>query len=190
MKKADLIRALTVFTAPLSRRIKLLIQRGALVRTSYIDNARFLQIQMPGEKPLADIRHIEPFGFTSHAPDGADVITISLGGDGSQTFVFQVAGEQWKIKIDNGESMMYNKFGDCVHLTKDRKAIVKAALEVVLDTPKVKCLQDFEVLGESVLHGHVDMPLGAKINEIEFDGHGHIYNIGGVPLMTEEPKAL
>lgn len=147
MNRADLIKALRDFTAPLSRRLQLLLQRGVLDRVSYKGSVRLLQVKLPGGNVLSDIEHLEPFGFTSHAPKGAETIVLALAGNGSHSLVLLVGDRRYRMKIDEGEAALYNQFGDRVHIKNNREIELKSAVKVLLDTPKTECT------GELIVHG-------------------------------------
>lgn len=141
-------------SAPILRRIKQLLQRSVLLRTTYSGNVRLLQVKVPGGSALADLEHLEPFGYTGHAPDGAEAIVLALGGNSSHSIVLLVGDRRYRLKIEKGEMAIYNQWHDVVHIKNDRSIHAKAALKVLLETPLVECTENLKVTGNVEIGGN------------------------------------
>ncbi|SIS87788.1 phage baseplate assembly protein domain-containing protein [Neptunomonas antarctica] len=121
------------------RKIRRISQRALLRRVSYANKIRYLQLQVEGGQALADIEHLEPFGFTSHPLPGADVIALAFNGNGSHTVALLAGDQRYRLVIEEGEAAVYNQHGDKVHIRKDRVVEIKASVQVLIDTPEVVC---------------------------------------------------
>lgn len=139
MNAAMFRRGLRDSVAPVSRKLRALINRALLRRASYAGRQRVLQILGEGGQLLQNIEHLEPFGFTGHPLPGAEPIALSLNGDSSHTIAILVNDQRYRLVIAEGEAAIYNHHGDKVHIKADRSIEVKAATRVYADTPEVYC---------------------------------------------------
>lgn len=161
----QLRQAITVVLAPLQRRIKQLVQRSVLLRAAYSGTMRLVQVRVPGGVALAGLEHIEPFGFTSHAPEGAEAIVIALGGNSSHSIVLMLGDRRYRLAVEQGEMAIYNQWHDCVHIKKDRTIAIKAKVKVLLETPLVEATQDFKVGGAFEAQGAAIFQEDVAINK-------------------------
>lgn len=196
MNKDALLRALSAFIAPLNRRIQVLLQRSVVVRTSYDQKVRLLQIKKPAGVALSDIEHLEPFGFTSHAPKGAECIALAFGGNGSHTVGLLIGDRRYRLVIEEGEAAIYNQAGDYLKFKKDSTAELKAATKVIIDSPAVEVTgtlkvakavtfeKTLKVAGMSTLTGD------AVIAGIQFSTHVHTYTDTPLTAPVVTQKAI
>ncbi|HQR97570.1 MULTISPECIES: phage baseplate assembly protein V [unclassified Polaromonas] len=90
---------------------------------------------LAGEE-LPGLELMQQFGFTSAPPAGSQLIIIPLGGRTSASVVVATEHGAFRFKLDNqGETAIYNQWGDLIHLRKDRSIRVVAALKVEMETP-------------------------------------------------------
>lgn len=102
---------------------------------------------LAGEK-LQEMELLQHFGFTSAPPDGSQLILIPLGGRSSASVVVATEHGALRFKLDNqGESAVYNEWGDYIHLRKDRKMQVVSEAEVNVTTPLATFSGDVNVEG-------------------------------------------
>lgn len=151
MTRAQLIRTISAFTAPLARRIKMLVQRSVLTRVKYDSKVRLLQVKLPGGQELADIEHLEQFGFTSHAPAGAECLVLAFGGNGSHSVGLQVGDRRYRMVIEEGDVAIYNQNEDYLHLKNDGTATLKSSTKVIVDSPAVEMTGTLKVAGATTL---------------------------------------
>lgn len=119
-------------------KIRRLAGRALVRRVTYANKIRYLQIQQEGGVPVDDIEHFEPFGFTSHPLPNSEAIVLAFNGNGSHAIGLLVGDQRYRLVIAEGESAIYNNFGDKVHIKKDRTISVEAAVKVIIDTPEVE----------------------------------------------------
>lgn len=75
---------------------------------------------------------IEQFGFTSHPPKDSKGIAICPNGYAEQAVILGLDSEIYKPERQEGESIMYDAFGNKVHL-KDGVIEVVAATDMVMN---------------------------------------------------------
>ena len=163
MNRADLIRALQAFTTPLARRLRVLLQRSQVLLTKYQGKIRVLQVQVPGGQALSDVEHLEPFGFTSHAPQGAEAIVLAFGGNGSHSVGLLVGDRRYRLVIEEGEAALYNQSGDYFWLKKDGTAEVKSSTKVVLNSPATEITGTLQVTGATTLSSTLNVASAATL---------------------------
>ncbi|MDP2607939.1 MULTISPECIES: phage baseplate assembly protein [unclassified Oceanobacter] len=163
MTRDQLIRTLQAFTAPLSRRLRVLLQRSQVLLTKYQGKIRLLQVQVPGGQALSDVEHLEPFGFTSHPPQGAEAIVLAFGGNGSHSVGLLVGDRRYRLVIEEGEAALYNQSGDYFWLKKDGTAEVKSSTKVVLNSPATEITGTLNVTGATTLSSTLNVASAATL---------------------------
>lgn len=210
MTRDQLIRSISAFTNPLARRIKMLVQRSVLTRVKYDGKTRLLQVKVPGGYELADIEHLEQFGFTSHAPAGAECLVLAFGGNGSHSVGLQVGDRRYRMVIEEGDVAIYNKNEDYLHLKNDGTATLKSSTKVIVDSPAVEMTGTLKVAGATTLESTLNVALATTlttsmttpvatittgtittatvtsltVNGIAFDTHAHSYTDNGTAMTT------
>jgi phage gp45-like len=163
MNRSDLIRALQAFTAPLARRLRVLLQRSQVLLTKYQGKIRVLQVQVPGGQALSDVEHLEPFGFTSHAPQGAEAIVLAFGGNGSHSVGLLVGDRRYRLVIEEGEAAIYNQQGDYLKMGADGTATLKTATRAVIDAPATEITGTLQVTGATTLNNTLSVAAAATL---------------------------
>lgn len=98
------------------------------------------QIQRIGGTGLAgeqldDMELFQHFGFTSAPPAGTEYIVLPLGGRTSASVIVGTEKGAVRFVLDNqGETCVYNEWGDFAHFKKDRSIHVKAKEKVFVET--------------------------------------------------------
>lgn len=110
--------------------------RAVLAGISLAQRSQRVQAEALAGEQLQDVELMQQFGFSSAPPDGAQLIVLPLGGRTSASVVVATEHGAFRVKLNNqGEAVIYNQWGDLVHLRKDRSIRVVAALKVVMETP-------------------------------------------------------
>lgn len=157
MNRHQLLQAINISTAPILRKLRLLVQRAVITQTKYIKGIRVMQVKLPAGNALSDVEHIEPFGFTSHPPDNSEAIVLSLAGNGSHSLVICAHNREYKMEIAKGEAAIYNEHGDYVHIKKDRTIEMKSAVKVLVNAPETECTGNLTVKGTTTLQSTLDV---------------------------------
>lgn len=89
---------------------------------------------LAGEE-IEEMELFQHFGFTSAPPAGTEYIPLPLGGRTSASVVIGTEHGDFRFVLDNqGESCVYNEWGDFAHFKKDRSIHVKALEKVFVET--------------------------------------------------------
>jgi hypothetical protein len=109
------------------REIKMLIRQvireeiAHLLMGSIVENKDQLRStfqRFKSESGIPNARNIQPFGLSSRAPKGTDCVVSPVNGDKTH---MNVLGHFDKNKptVDDGETSLYNEFGQEIHLGED-----------------------------------------------------------------------
>lgn len=87
----------------------------ALVNSNESNTRSTLQ-RFATDSPTPNVRSIQPFGLSSRAPIGMDSLMLPINGDPTnQTMIGQY--DKNKPTCEDGESILYNAFGQMVYLS-------------------------------------------------------------------------
>lgn len=145
-------RAWNRLTAPIMRRIKLLVTRAVVKLVDPAQLMQELQVEALAGEVLDGIEHFEPYGFTSHPLAGAEVLLLSAGGRRAHTLAGIVADRRYrKTGLAPGESAMHNHVGDYILIKQDRSIEVFAGTKVKVTAPTVEVVASTKVTVTSPL---------------------------------------
>jgi phage baseplate assembly protein V len=153
--------------------IRNLLTRGTQSQSAYKRNVRQIQVRRNKHAQPFNAPHRQEFGFSSHAPDGSDLIVASLGGNRTASFVLCAFNEQYLVELEPGESRQYNQYGDFVRLRKDGIAHIKADTKVYADTPEFECTGNAKVGGRLDVVGPVTSEEEVEAAGVKLTKHPH-----------------
>ncbi len=86
------------------RRIQLMITRGVVSLVDSDAAMQMLQVKVVGSVTLDEVEHWEPYGWTSHPHDGAEVLLAAVGGRPGHYVAISAADRRHRIKgLQKGE---------------------------------------------------------------------------------------
>jgi phage gp45-like len=113
--------------------------------------------KMPGRWSEVDrrrtkenVEHLEPYGFTSAAQDGAEAVMLFPGGDRSHGVAVVVADRRYRLKgLVRGEVAIYDDQGQSVTLTRAGIVVNGGGKPIIFtNAPKARFEMDIEATGE------------------------------------------
>lgn len=122
--------------------------------TAMKDNSgvQTLQVQHPAEV-RGGIPRMAEFGFSSGLPEGTEVLVACISGDRSSGIVVASNHSGYRHSgLNDGETVIYNQWGQYVKLTED-------GIEVQANGKKVEVLQATEVTIEASTSALIKTPL-------------------------------
>lgn len=98
---------------PLRNRVYSMIKRAVLESVKDDGGMQLVKLNLLAGETRSDIERFQNFGFTSHPPDSAECIALSVGGNNDHLVVI-VANDRASRILDlaKGESAFYNVNGD------------------------------------------------------------------------------
>lgn len=143
--------------APLARRLGNMVARGAVSAVNAASKMQSLQLRLMAGEAKDNVEHFEPFGFTSKPKPGAEHITLFLDGDRSHGVTIVVADRRYRLTgLDDGESALYDAYGNKVHLKKDGTMAVVASTQVQITSPLVTMSGNLQVSGNISAGGTIN----------------------------------
>jgi phage gp45-like len=146
---------------PYAQRIGNLVARGRVLVVNSTSKMQSLQIGLLAGESKDRVEHFETFGHTSKPLPGAEHVTLFLDGDRSHGITIVVADRRYRLQgLQDGESALYDAFGNKVHLKKDGTLDVVATAKVQIASPLVALSGDLQVTG--TITATVDVVGGGK----------------------------
>ena len=182
--------------------------RGKLTLTQSSEPIQRVQVQGLADETLQEIEQLQQFGFTSHAPNGTDVIVIPLGGDTSHGIVIASEHGSFRLKsLQSGEVAVYDQSGSSIVL-KQGKLIeidcdtlhIKAQSQVKIDSPLVETSQVLTAQGQingngglaiaggsgAMVSGSLKTTGDVVAGGISLQGHTHTEQGDGAPTSVAQ----
>ena len=97
-----------------------------------------------------NVEHLEPYGFTSAAQDGAEAVMLFPGGDRSHGVAVVVADRRYRLKgLKRGEVAIYDDQGQSVTLTRTGVVVNGGGKPIIFtNAPKARFEMDIEATGQ------------------------------------------
>jgi len=182
-----------------------LIARAVLNVLNTATKCQGVSLTLIGGEPIANVEHIEPYGFTSAALAGAEAVVLFPSGDRSHGVAIAVADRRYRLKgLAGGEVAIYTDEGDSIILKRDnvieattKKFIVNAEEKISLNAPEVEVnaskkvafiTPDVTSTGNVAAEGEVSDGVG-KMSQIRVTYNGHAHTGRGAGNLTDKPDS-
>lgn len=158
-----MIRTINRITAPLARRVNLMVARGVLALVNDAAKMQGVQVKLlSGE--VRDMERFQNYGCTSKPHVGAEVAVVFVGGNRDHGLVLAVDDRRYRFKgLQDGESALYDDLGQSVHLTRTGIVITGAGLPInIVNCPQV-IVTGGDVIADGIslkTHKHADVTEG------------------------------
>lgn len=156
----SLTDAIAKMTAPLRRRVSLMVSRAVL---QLVDDAARMQgvqvVLLKGE--VRPLERFQNYGLSSHPHPGAEGIAVFVGGNREHGVIVAMDDGRYRpTDIEPGEVVLYDDLGSRVHLKRDGEIHVTASALVVVDAPEAEFTGNVTVAGNLEVTGNVVIPTG------------------------------
>lgn len=149
-------------------------------------------LQLIAGDPKENMEHLEPYGFTSAAQNGAEAAVLFSGGDRSHGVVITVADRRFRLKgLQRGEVAIYDDQGQSVILTRAGVVVNGGGNPITfINAPKARFEMDVEATGQIK-----DLCDGAGKTmadmRLTYNGHTHKENGdgGGTTDAPDQPMS-
>lgn len=106
---------------PLRRRMATLIGRAVLHAVNAAPSCQTLQVMILADEPQTDVEHMEPYGYTSNPPAGAEGVILNVAGQRGAAVGLNFGNRNFRIAgLKSGEVAIYTDEGDKIVLKRDR----------------------------------------------------------------------
>ena len=127
---------------PIRRRIATLVSRAVLAAVNAAPGCQTLQVTILADEPQVDVEHMEPYGFTSNPPAGAEGVILNVAGQRGAAVGLNFGNRSVRVTgLKNGEVCIFTDEGDKITLKRDRQMevetlhlLVKAEEDIAMET--------------------------------------------------------
>lgn len=164
-----MMRAMQKMTAPLSRRIRLIVGRAVVGLVNDSLKMQGLQINLLAGEVRDNVERFQEYGFTSHPLPGAEAVVVFAGGNRDHGLVIAVDDRRYRLKsLQTGEVAIYSDEGDTIILKRGK------VVEVNTDTFRVNAATLAEINSPTFkvnasIKGELNTPLVAAAGNIKAD---------------------
>lgn len=156
MTLQDVIRLIR----PLSNRVTNLARRAVLQLVDDSQKLQVLQVKALAGETRDGVEHVQPYGFSSVPPAGADVVLLSVGGRSEHALAIAAGHKAYRIRNrESGEVTVYDKNGSTITLKANGDIEVNAAGNVILNGGAI----DVAKVGSSVTGQAGPYPVFANV---------------------------
>lgn len=113
-----MIRAINKLTAPIARRVNLMVARGVLALVNDALKIQSVQVELlSGE--VRDMERFQNYGFSSNPFAGAEAVAVFVGGNRDHGLVLAIDDRRYRVKnLLTGEVAIYDDLGHSIKLTR------------------------------------------------------------------------
>lgn len=131
--------ALERLLRPIRQRISNIVVRGVVTMVNESGAFEQLQVRIRDGELMDDVEHWLPFGFASRVVPGAIPLLLAIGGHRAHTVAVCVDDPRYRPRdLQEGESVLYNRWGDEVRLKDGRIIAIKAGAAVEVEAPEIR----------------------------------------------------
>lgn len=123
---------------PVARRVRNMIGRAVIASIDDSQGIQLLKAKVLAGETRDKVEHFQSYGFTSHPPVNSEAIVAFPNGDRGHGIALLVDNRASRKKnLAEGESAIYTKFGDFIHLKADGTMEIIASSAVDVTAPEV-----------------------------------------------------
>ena len=117
-----------------------LISRAVITAVDSARKCQSVGLKMIAGDQKQHVEHLEPYGFTSAAQNGAEGVALFPAGDRSHGVVVVVADRRYRLKgLKRGEVALYDDLGQSVVLTRSGIVVNGAGKPIIFqNAPKAR----------------------------------------------------
>ncbi|HHA1670051.1 TPA: phage baseplate assembly protein V [Enterobacter roggenkampii] len=154
-----------------------MIARAVITSVDSAKKCQSLGLSLIAGEQKENVEHLEPYGFTSSARNGAEALAVFPSGDRSHGVVVVVADRRYRIKgLKQGEVAVYDDQGQSVTLTRGG-IVVNCAGNPITFTNGTKARFEMPVESTGDIRDNCDAS-GKSMAEMRttYNGHTHKEN--------------
>lgn len=112
MNFEDLRRIINTATAPIRRKVNLMVSRAVISSLSSDGGLQLLQLKLLADEVTEDAQNFQEFGFISKPPAGTEAVALSVGGNREHVVVVatnnRAARQALASLMGTGDAMFFN----------------------------------------------------------------------------------
>jgi phage baseplate assembly protein V len=165
-------------------RLQLVIAQGV----GTLIGAEVVQCHVLDDETLSNVKRVEPYGFSYRPKAGCQTYLMFPSGDRAHGIAIVIGDKRYQMTLVEGEVAIHDDEENFVHIQRGGTIYVKAATEVIADTPLFRTTQDAEVGGNLVVNGRTISNGGLEVigeslinGKNVSDSHTHTSSTPGSP---------
>lgn len=169
-----------------------IVARGVITALDTAKKCQVAGLKLIAGDPKEGVEHLEPYGFTSAAQNGAEAVVLFPGGDRSHGMAVIVADRRYRLKgLARGEVAIYDDQGQSVTLTRAGIVVDGGGKPVVFkNAPKARFEMPIESTGDIKDNCDGSGKTMAQMR-VTYNGHTHKENGdgGGTTNKPDQPMS-
>lgn len=155
-----------------------IVARAVVTALNSAKKCQALGLSLIAGEQKEDVEHLEPYGFTSAAQDGAEAVALFPSGDRSHGLVLVVADRRYRLKgLARGEVAVYDDQGQSVTLTRAGIVVDGGGKPITFtNAPKARFEMPIESTGD--IKDNCDSG-GISMAEMRVTYNGHTHKENG-----------
>ncbi|MCF8491350.1 MAG: phage baseplate assembly protein V [Rhodospirillum sp.] len=114
-------QAIAAGTVNLKRRMATMVRLARLTRADPARQTQTLQVEVFAGELHDNVKHVEPYGFTSHPLPDSEAVLVFPGGVNSNPVALVVGGRAYRLQgLKGGEVAIYDDLGQKIVIERDR----------------------------------------------------------------------
>lgn len=133
-----MIRTINKMTAPMARRVALMVGRGVLALTNDISKLQVVQVKLlSGE--VREFERFQNYGFSSNPHPGAEVAAMFVGGNRDHGLAVAIDDRRYRVtQLQTGEVAIHDDLGHSITLGRTGITISGATHAInIINCPNV-----------------------------------------------------
>jgi phage baseplate assembly protein V len=176
-----MIRAIAKLTAPLHRRVMLMVGRAAIELVNDALTVQGLQVSLMADEVRDNVERFQQYGLTSHPHPGAEGIVVCVGGSRDHAVVIACDDRRYRLQgLEQGEVALYDDLGQSIILKRDGIVLNTPTKDVTVNALNLK------VNGNIIAMGDIsDQTIkSTAAMRTAFNNHTHIGHNSGTATDT------
>ncbi|MBJ9599721.1 phage baseplate assembly protein [Citrobacter werkmanii] len=158
--------------------LKNIVTRAVITALDTAKKCQSVGLKLIAGDTKENVEHLEPYGFTSAAKDGAEAVVLFPGGDRSHGIAVMVSDRRYRLKgLARGEVAVYDDQGQSVTLTRAGIVVNGGGKPIVFkNAPKARFEMPIESTGD--IRDRCDSG-GKSMAEMRMTYNGHTHKENG-----------
>ena len=158
--------------------LKNIVTRAVITALDTAKKCQSVGLKLIAGDTKENVEHLEPYGFTSAAKDGAEAVVLFPGGDRSHGIAVMVSDRRYRLKgLARGEVAVYDDQGQSVTLTRAWIVVNGGGKPIVFkNAPKARFEMPIESTGD--IRDRCDSG-GKSMAEMRMTYNGHTHKENG-----------
>ncbi len=165
-----MIRAIAKLTAPLQRRIMLMVGRGVIELVNDALSVQGLQLSLMADEVRDRVERFQEYGMTSHPLPGAEGIVVCLGGSRDHAVMIACDDRRYRLQgLAQGEVALYDDLGQTIILKRGGIELTTSH-DVTVNALNLKVNGNIIATGD--ISDHTTKSMAAM--RTQYNGHKHV----------------